>query len=136
MKTKEVKKEILEEISLSIDLLDLLKGSLEEVSRKILNIKNVIKIQHPHAYKTYKKFSMKFEYDYDGGHMTLFGVRMETNEELEQRIKKEERIKEAELKDEENKIKKDLKLYKELQKKYGKEKLEKLITKNLDLLEK
>lgn len=88
MKTKEVKQEILEEISLNIDLSDLIKGSLEEVSKKILNIKNVIKTQHPHAYKKYKNFSLKFQENYEGGDIYFFGSRLETDIELGQRIKK------------------------------------------------
>ncbi len=82
--------EIYEKLSLYLDVEFLLSGTLLEISKNILNIKDIIKqLYSEEIYKKYFEFKLKFECWDNEYKIDIFGIRLETQEEIDTRIKKD-----------------------------------------------
>lgn len=126
------KREIVEELYLYIDYESLLCGSLQDVSKNILNIENRLREEHAMVRqepKKYFKFNIKVEKEWERYSedcsigVKTFGVRLESDEELAKRIKKNldsAKAQKASIKiQNEKKEKEEMETYLRLQKKFG-----------------
>ncbi len=96
---KETKKEIIERLSLYIDIDSLLSGTLQEVANNILNLEKRLREEHtlvknePNRFTHFKieLVSSKFEEGYHD--IEISGVRLETDEEFKKRIEQNKKAK-------------------------------------------
>jgi len=121
------KQEVKQFLSIYIDAYSLLTGTLDDVSKNILALENRAKEEIFIVKKNpelYLRFQLDFNNDQDGVEMTLYGIRLETDKELEERIMINERnllnIKEREKKQLEEWEKDELANYLRLKEKFEK----------------
>ena len=103
----------------------LINVKITEINERILldcSIDNAImQLENIKTYYTSKGFQELELYGYDGAYQIyLYGKRLETDKEFKDRLKKEQHEAELRKEAEDKKQTEELKLYKKLQKKYGK----------------
>lgn len=125
MSKKDEKKEITERLSLYIELDSIFRGSLEEVSKNILNLENRLKLEHAEVRNNpdkYFRFDLKLDQTFEDVELEIFGVRLETDEEFQKRLEKSKKMaksmKEFRKKLKDKKEKQELNTYLKLKKKF------------------
>ncbi len=127
METVETKKEIDIELYHDFDIEIMLSGSVHDVANNIIDIERRIQTDHADVAQNpdkYIRFYIKFEQDYETCYLKVFGVRMETDQELKNRIArgiKNKKIKEIELQKQDEK---DLAEYLRLKNKFKDRKID------------
>lgn len=128
MKKGETKKEIREYLSLYVELSSVIKGSLQDVANNILNIETRLRTEHGFIRENpnyYIRFEIEIETYYeDTPEIKLFGIRLESDAEFNQRIDRNKKARIAEQKrvdkQKEEKEKKELQTYLRLKTKFEK----------------
>lgn len=110
-----------EKLYLYTDLYYLLSGSLDEASLKILDLEkrlrseNTVVISNPNMFK---RFEIEYKHYDDSPEIQIYGIRMETDEEVKARLDFAKRKKEVFLRAKKDAETKERELYERLKKKF------------------
>lgn len=83
--------ELRDRLYLHIDIESILEGTIEEVSNKILNIRNRISEQYSDRYEKYKDFQLEYVrgWDFESPEIEVYGIYDESDESFENRKKRQ-----------------------------------------------